>query len=397
MADTSSLHGIGFTGVGPCPGGRYQSCNSDVSLCGLHPGGREPAGVCRRFGISAEIGYKWLKRWESGDEGLQDRSRRPHQSPLRCLAEMEARVLEVRDEHPVWGARKIRECLRRTGIKPPAISTVHAILSRYGRVDHVAASTAEPGVGLRKMLPNLLWQMDFKGWVRLGIGVQCHPLTMIDDHSRYVPCLKACADQRTETVQAHLVSTFRRHGLPEAMFVDNGSPWGDFRVWPLDATGRLARKTGHYSDPQPAIPSAEPRQERTLSPHPEGGGFCLRDLQGFPSGTARLRSLVRSTISSGPMKRSVKMCRPAAIGQARAPCPRVFPRWNMKSMRSCAPFHPQRLISFKGRFWKVPQAFRGERVAIRPLNVEGAYGVFFASYQIAKIDLRQPPSNASKV
>lgn len=108
--------------------------------------------LCRRFGISAEIGYKWLKRWESGDEGLQDRSRRPHQSPLRCLAEIEARVLEVRDEHPVWGARKIRECLRRTGIKPPAISTVHAILSRYGRVDHVAASTSRTWCRFEKNL-----------------------------------------------------------------------------------------------------------------------------------------------------------------------------------------------------------------------------------------------------
>jgi hypothetical protein len=44
-------------------------------------------------------------------------------------------------------------------------------------------------------------------------------------------------------------------------------------------------------------------------------------------------------------------------------------------------------ISFKGRLWKVPQAFRGERLAIRPTSNDGRYGVFFAAYQIATIDL----------
>jgi putative transposase len=44
-------------------------------------------------------------------------------------------------------------------------------------------------------------------------------------------------------------------------------------------------------------------------------------------------------------------------------------------------------VSFKGRPWKVPQAFRGERLAIRPLSTDGRYGVFFAAHQIATIDL----------
>lgn len=50
----------------------------------------------------------------------------------------------------------------------------------------------------------------------------------------------------------------------------------------------------------------------------------------------------------------------------------------------------QDYISFKGGLWKVPEAFRGERVAIRPRNRDGHYGVFFASHQIATIDLTKP-------
>ena len=44
-------------------------------------------------------------------------------------------------------------------------------------------------------------------------------------------------------------------------------------------------------------------------------------------------------------------------------------------------------ISFKGRRWLVPRAFRGERVAIRPLITEGQYGVFFGAFEIGNIDL----------
>ena len=49
-------------------------------------------------------------------------------------------------------------------------------------------------------------------------------------------------------------------------------------------------------------------------------------------------------------------------------------------------------ISFKGRLWKVPRAFRGERVAIRPLSADGRYGVYFGAHQIAAIDLTNPKS-----
>jgi putative transposase len=44
-------------------------------------------------------------------------------------------------------------------------------------------------------------------------------------------------------------------------------------------------------------------------------------------------------------------------------------------------------ISFKGQLWKVPQAFCGERLAIRPLSDGNRYGVFFAAHQVATIDL----------
>src|SRR5216117_51435 len=69
--------------------------------------------------------------------------------------------------------------------------------------------------------------MDFKGRFALPDRRWCHPLTMVDDHSRYALCLQACSNEQGTTVRDHLEQTFRRYGLPDAILVDNGSPWGD--------------------------------------------------------------------------------------------------------------------------------------------------------------------------
>ena len=147
--------------------------------------------LCRRFGIHPDTGYKWLARWAEGDDLLADRSRRPHGNPLRSPPETEQLVLSVRDAHPAWGARKIRRVLEAGGHVPPAVSTIHAILRRNGRVVPPAGMPGQPYRRFEKAAPNLLWQMDFKGWITLADGSRCHPLTIVDDHSRFAPCLKA--------------------------------------------------------------------------------------------------------------------------------------------------------------------------------------------------------------
>ena len=81
--------------------------------------------LCRRFGISPDVGYKWLARWQAGDRELADRSRRPHSTPNRSESATEARVLAVRDKHSAWGARKIAHCLKRDGLAVPVPSTVN--------------------------------------------------------------------------------------------------------------------------------------------------------------------------------------------------------------------------------------------------------------------------------
>jgi transposase InsO family protein len=173
--------------------------------------------LCRRFGISPTIGYRLLARYrEEGQAGLADRSRRPQRSPGRSAAAREALVLAIRDEHPVWGGRKIRRRLQDLEHQPaPSASTITAILHRNGRIDRAASAGHKPFERFERAAPNELWQMDYKGHFATAAG-RCHPLTVIDDHSRYAVGLRACGDERAGTVQAELTAIFRRYVCPTA-------------------------------------------------------------------------------------------------------------------------------------------------------------------------------------
>ena len=186
------------------------------------------AALCRRFGISRKTGYKWRERHrEGGDDALHNQPRTPRSSPVRTGEDVEKIVLEIRDAHPVWGGRKIRARMIALGHKkPPAASTVTAILRRHNRIRPEESEKRKPFERFERPEPNDLWQMDFKGEFRMGNRRYCYPLTVLDDHSRYSVGLAACDGQTFVTVQTQLTSVFRRYGFPQAIYVDNGNPWG---------------------------------------------------------------------------------------------------------------------------------------------------------------------------
>jgi len=345
--------------------------------------------LCRRFGISAQTGYKWLARAKAGDTSLGDRSRRPKHSPCRSAAELEASVLAVRDAHPAWGARKIAHRLLRQGADPPAASTVHAILRRHGRITELGGS---PSADRRFEMnaPNLLWQMDFKGWVTLADGMRCHSLTILDDHSRYLVCLKACADEQSLTVRGHLEVTFRRYGLPEAIFVDNGSPWGDasgqrwtrLGVWLL----KLGVRVLHSRPYHPQSRGKNERLHRTLNA--EVFELCrLRDLTAAQRAFNQWREIYNHDRPHEALGQDVPASRyrPSARSMPDTLATPDYQRGEIvRKVGSTRAY-----ISFMGRQWPVGQAFFGERLAIRPRGQDGHYGVFFGAHQIAAIDLTQ--------
>ncbi len=344
--------------------------------------------LCRRFGIHPETGYKWLGRFAGGDRELSDRSRRPQTSPARTAAAIEAQVLAVRDAHPAWGARKLARCLARAGVGPPAASTVHAILQRHGRIAAPPGGGAAAQQRFEKEAPNLLWQMDFKGPVRLTGSAVCHPLTMVDDHSRFALCLAACGNEQGATVRTHLERTFRRYGLPEAMFVDNGGPWGFTLQEPWTRLGVWLLKLGvGVIHSRPYHPQSRGKNER-----------FHRTLKAEVLALQRFRDLAAAQRAFDRWRTVYNFERPhQALGQEvpanrYRPSPRAMPARlpqvdydDGEILRSVST--TKAYVSFKGRLWKVPQAFCGERLAIRPLSKDGRYGVFFAAHHVATIDL----------
>jgi transposase InsO family protein len=342
--------------------------------------------LCRRFGVHPDTGYKWLGRGMTEEE-LADRSRRPHSSPRRTAAAITADILAVRDAHPAWGARKIAHYLERQGSPCPAPSTVHEILRRHDRI------VAPPGGDVarqrfEKPAPNLLWQMDFKGHMPLVGSGRCHPLTIVDDHSRYAVGLEACANEQAGTVQSRLEQTFRRYGLPDAFFVDNGTPWGGSSGQRWTRLGVWLLKLGvavlHSRPYHPQSRGKSERFHRTL----KAEVFALQ----------RFRDLAEVQRALDCWRTIYNLDRPHQALDQQVPASRYRP-----SSRAM-PDHLAQVeyddgeivrrvgttkgyVNFKGRLWQVPEAFCGETVAIRPCRTDDQYGVFFGAYEIANIDL----------
>lgn len=191
--------------------------------------GEALSGLCREFEISRPTGYLWLRRFEAkGVSGVTELSRRPHVSPRQTRGEIEARIVALRWERPDWGARKLAVLLQAEGITLPVI-TVHRVLLRYGLVwDRQGRQPATRR--FEREAPNQLWQMDFKGQKGSSKQASTGPLSVLDDHSRYLIALEQTGSTGYEPVRERLETVFRSHGVPEAMLMDHGNPWFNTQV-----------------------------------------------------------------------------------------------------------------------------------------------------------------------
>lgn len=180
------------------------------------------SALCREFDISRPTGRLWLKRYRVGGlAAIAEASRRPLHSPCQTAEEKEQQVVALRQCHPDWGARKLQFLLGQDGLKL-TVGTVHRILLRHElvlREDRHAPATRR----FERDAPNELWQMDFKGakWWHQPVG----PLSVLDDHSRYVVTLEALGTTKSGPVREQLEKTFLRCGVPQSMLMDHGVPW----------------------------------------------------------------------------------------------------------------------------------------------------------------------------
>ena len=228
--------------------------------------------------------------------------------------------------------------------------------------------------------PNDLWQMDFKGHFELGSGSRCHPLTVLDDHSRYAMVLQACSNRAAcdgrRKIERRVPSSagFCR----QRMLMDNGSPWGSgtrespwtgLTVWML----RLGIRVSHGRPYHPQTQGKEERFHRTLK---------AEVLQGRV-----IRDFIECQLRFDSWRGIYNHERPHEALELAVPGTRYRRKW-CGSIREQLPDRSgvQRVdrlfakckreswVGFQGRDWHVSKVFAGERVGMRPTTTGGCSG-----------------------
>lgn len=355
--------------------------------------GANIAALCRAFGVSRKTAYKWLERYRvEGKSGLQDQSRRPHTSPANASAALEAEVLSLNEQYPCWGARKLRALLP-SMLERPHHSTVGAILRRHERAV-LGAPSKSGGAPLRfeHPAPNLLWQMDFKGHFPLtdSNAGRCYPLTVLDDHSRFNLCLTACGNERRDGVQAALIATFERYGLPQRITADNGNPWGTAGQGGISQLGvwliRLGIRLSHSRPYHPQTQGKDERFHRTLKLELlERRGFnSLADCQSAFDTWRDRYNLIRPHEA---LDQKAPVTRYQASGRA---YPAALPAVEYNSGALVRRVSNKGEIQYCKQRYFISQGLRNEPVAIRPTDTEGVLDVYFCDYLVRKINIQNP-------
>jgi transposase InsO family protein len=346
--------------------------------------------LCRAFGISPQTGYTLLARYKQhGVEGLKEHSRKPHSSPRRSSEKLEACVLELHDKYPYWGSRKLAALLPEDSAKPHP-NTIAAILRRHGRQIVSQGKVSKAFTRFEHEAPNLLWQMDFKGHFALtdpNAG-RCHPLTVLDDHSRFAVCLAACAGQTRETVQSALTATFRRYGLPQRITCDNGSPWrvpqtqnlSKLEVWLI----RLGIRVGHSTPYHPQTQGKDERFHRTLKRELiERKGFnSLEACQSAFNNWRDQYNLIRPHEALGQKPPSTRYRQSARTFPEQLVPVEYEQGYIVRKVRKSGQIQLNKQDIFIG------EGLAGELVALAPTDEDGVLKVLFCHRELGQIDLR---------
>lgn len=345
--------------------------------------------LCENFGISRKTGYKWMHRFEcNGESGLNDHKRRPINIPNRVHAAMEKAILQVRSQHRFWGGRKIRRRLQNLGYgNVPAASTITEVLKRNGLIDPTESVSHSRFNRFQHPYPNDLWQMDFKGHIQCPEG-RCHPLTILDDCSRFSIALKACLDERGKTVQSCLIEAFRRYGMPNKIITDNGPPWGNQGMNPYTTLGvwlmQLGLLIGHSSPAHPQTLGKDERFHRTLKAELLGESLPWRNQE-----AQKQFDHWRFTYNHYRPHEALDLEVPASrYNISNRSFPESLPPIEYAPTDIVRKIQSNGILHFQGREFRVPQAFKGYPVALRPrAQCDGIYELYFVRQLILVINL----------
>ena len=353
--------------------------------------------VCGRFEISRKTGYKWLQRYRRGGlKALADVSRRPHHRGKMHHIAWRMRLRALRQEHPRWGAKKLRRLLQKAfpqARRLPAVSTLarwlvelHLVKKRQRRARRGPVLPWR-GVHAPKGC-NQVWTIDFKGWFRTGDGQRCEPLTVRDMFSRYVLAVALLANQSDAAVRRVMRQVFRRYGLPKVIRVDNGAPFGG-----KGALG-LSRLSVWWLRLGITVEFVRPAHPQDNGAHEQMHRVLRADVATPPApSVAAQKRRIGAWISCYNHQRPHEALGQRVPGQIYWPSNRPMPEQLIKASYPSA-WHTRRVrnrghIKWRGRERFIGRAFVGELVGLKPI-AENTHEVYLHGHLIGLLYEQDP-------
>jgi putative transposase len=345
--------------------------------------------LCERYRISRKTGYKWIGRFiEAGPPGLKNRPTSPKSIPHRTDQKVINALLELRQKHPSWGAKKLLIILgkRRPNWELPARSTVYELLRPYGVItkQRRRRPVGHPGKSQRQAsAPNDIWCVDFKGEFKLGNGQYCYPLTVTDQYSRYLLACQSLPSTASEGVKTVFLRLFREFGLPRFIRSDNGTPFAANSLARLSSLSAWWIQLGVLPDLiEPGKPQQNGRHERM---HRTLKAETTRPAANTFQGQQRKFNLFMNEFNHDRPHEALNMLTPASQYK---PSTRAMPN-------SIAPFeYPDhfevRLVSANGgirwnRSWvNVSQTCKGQYVGLEEIE-EQIWNVCFGPIKLGRL------------
>jgi len=361
--------------------------------------------LCSYYNISRKSGYKWLNRYRRGGlESLRDRSRAPHSHPHATSVEVKQAILAVKRRFPKWGAPKIRARLERehpNWSSYPAVSTIGLFLRNQNltcprRRRRKATPTESPLTG--GLYANEVWCADFKGHFKTADGSRCNPLTISDHASRYLLCCRHVDRMSYELVKMRFERVFRRHGLPEVIRTDNGTPFASRGLGGLSRLSYWWIRLGIYP-------------ERIEPGHPEQNGRHERIHKTLKDHTARpaAKSLSAQQERFNKFRKEYNNDRPHEALQMRVPSdyysgssrefPSRLPKVYYPEHMRVRTIHHHGDINYHGRRIFVTESLRGQHVGVEQIDEDTSLR-WYCSYLLGRIDHRKwliTPAKSSRL
>lgn len=348
--------------------------------------------LCARYGTSRKSGYKWLERFEEGGRGgLRDRSRAPHHCPHQISREVAQLICAARRAHPSWGPAKLLEWLapRHPGVAWPAVSTAGALLARRGLVKQRRRRRPHqhPGVvPLTTTAPNDLWTADFKGHFRTRDGLYCYPLTIADQHTRYLLACQGLRSTKGRDVRGVFAQAFRTFGLPHAIRTDNGVPFATTGIHGLSQLNVWWLRLGI-------------QHQRILPAHPQQNGAHERMHKTLKAGAIRppRGTLAAQQRAFNTFRTEYNEERPHATlggrppGTLYRPSPRAYPE-QLPPLEYPGHFLVKRVTNagtfrLKHRLLFIANALKQHHIGLEEVD-DGIWSIYFGRVLLARLDER---------